>query len=231
MNNMSEFELLTLQQENKNFILAIIVAVITFLSVALIYWDYKHRKNKERAEKSIQIAEEFAKDVIAPLSLIENVFECFEINKIVSKVSFIRFTDFDIDELNELFEETDISKYQEILNNNKTIPINNNDINIKALIIDTLNRLEYMCMYISTKVADEKYIYNSLHQQFFKTLTLLYFEISLININNKDKYYTNIISVYNLWKKKYIKAEKKENRFKQKQKKLKRKLSLPSPKI
>ena len=68
---MSEFELLTLQQENKNFILAIIVAVITFLSVALIYWDYKHRKNKERAEKSIQIAEEFAKDVIAPLSLIE----------------------------------------------------------------------------------------------------------------------------------------------------------------
>ena len=46
----------------------------------------------------------------------------------------------------------------------------------------------------------------------------------LINTNNKDKYYTNIIAVFNLWKKKYIKASKKE-------KKIKKKLKPQTPKI
>lgn len=111
--------------------------------------------------------------------------------------------------------------------------LNENDPehNIRAIICDTLNNLEYMCMYIATNVADEKCIYNSLHQQFLKAIALLYFEISFTNTDNKDKYYTNIIHVYNLWKAKYIKATKKEDKYKKKQKKMKKKILLPMPKV
>lgn len=219
MNNvLSEFELLSLQQENRNFWLAVIVAIITFLSVFLIYIDYKNRKNKERAEKSIEIAKEFAQKIVAPVSLLYAYFQKFDIDKIINKVSFIQLEDFDLDELNSLYEEEDVTNYK------KAMDANDPEHDIRSIICDTLNTLEYMCMYIATNVADEKYIYNSLHQQFLKVIALLYFEISIINIDNKDKYFTNIIHAYNLWKKKYIKAMRKEKKFK-------KKLLSPNPKI
>ena len=81
-----------------------------------------------------------------------------------------------------------------------------------SLIDDVLNNLEYMCMNISSNVADSNYIYQSLHQTFFDTVSTLAIEISLRN-NGKysDKFYTNLIHVYNSWKKIYDKTTKKEN--------------------
>jgi len=207
---MTEFEILSLQQEYRNFWLSIIVAIITFLSLILVYWDYRRRKNLEKAEKSIKIAEKFAKDIITPLAIICAFFKQKGLDIIINKQNFVRFIDFDFDELNELYSKEDINNYNNIISKEDS------DGEIRNLICDTLNELEYMCMNIATKVADEKYIYNSLHQQFFKSISLLYFSISISNTDNKDKYYTNIIQVYNIWKKKYIKAEKKEKKIKDK---------------
>lgn len=222
---MSEFELLTIQQGDKNFALSVIVAVISFLSAFLVYWDYKNRKNKERAEKSIEIAKSFAQDIVDPISILFAFFEKFDIKKVIDKANFIQLEDFDIEELRNIYSENDIADYVKKMNDNDP------KHEIRTIICDTLNKLEYMCMYIATDVADEKCIYNSLHQQFLKTISLLYFEISLANTDNKDKYYTNIIHVYNLWKNKYIKIVKKEDKFKEKQKKMKKKLLLPTPKV
>lgn len=222
---MSEYEMLTIQQANKSFNLSVIVAIISFLSLAAVYYDYRHRKNKERAEKSVDIAKVFAQKIITPLSFLYAFFEKNEIDKIIKKVHFLKFEDFDIDELKSNYLSDDIQNYLKQMNNND--PENK----IRSIITDTLNILEYLSMYINTKVADEKYIYNSLHQQFLQSIWLLYFEISLVNTDNKDKYYTNIIQLYNVWKKKYIKAIKKEDKFKQKQKKMKKKLLLPNPNI
>lgn len=222
--SLTDYEKISLQQDQNNFILSIIVAAITFVSVVLIYIDYRNRKNKERAEKSIEIAKEFALEIISPLSILYAFFTAYNIDKIINKINFIQLEDFDLEELHSLYNDSDINKYQ------KLIQENDSKHKIRDLICDTLNKLEYMCMYISTNVADEKYIYNSLHQQFLKVIALLYLEISSTNINSKDKYYTNIIHVYNLWKNKYIKASKKEDAFKKKQKQKKKKL-LPSPKI
>lgn len=222
---MSEFEILTLQQSNRDFWLSLIVAIISFISAILVYLDYRSRKNKERAEKSIYVAEEFAKNILSPLSIIDVVFDKAGINKLINKISFMRFIDFDRNELNELFTINDIVNYRKLLTKF------DEDGKIDTMIIDTLNNLEYLCMYITTEVADEKYIYNSLHQQFLKAIALLYFEISLTNTDNKDKYYTNIIHVYNLWKNKYIKSVNKETKIKEKQKKLETKLLPQTPKI
>lgn len=208
--NLTDYEMLSLQQDYRNFILSIIVAVITFISVALIYKDYKDRKDKERAEKSINIAESFAKDIVKPVSFIYALFEKFGLDKLINSVNFLKFIDFDLDELNELYTSEDIKNHKKIME--EYDPENK----LRSVIYNTLNHLEYLCMNIVTEVADEKYIYNSLHQQFLKVISLLYIEISSTNIDNKNKYYTNIIQVYNMWTNKYIMSEKREKKLKKK---------------
>lgn len=227
MNNvaegLSQFEQITIQQANRDFVLNVIIAIITFLSVILIYIDYRNRKNKERAEKSINLAEVFAQSVIPKISVLFDIFERVNLMEIINKVKFINFNDFDNDEVHELYSDKDIENYKKIINENINVKIHNQDVTLGDFIVALLNELEHMSMYISTRVADEKYIYNSLHQQFIKTVSALYLPISLTNIDNKDKYYTNIIEVFNLWKNKYIKFSKRE-------KKLKGKLKPQNPK-
>lgn len=206
--NLTDYEMLSLQQEYNNFILSIIVAVITFISVLLIYLDYRNRKNKERAEKSIEIAKQFANHTLINLSLIYGEFRDLRLDRIINSVKYINFEDFDFEELNTLFPKESIEKYKTIIQNYPE------EEKLLTRITMTLNELEYMCMNISTKVADEKYIYNSLHQQFLKSISLLYISISLSNTDEKDKYYTNIIQVFNIWKDKYVKACEKEKKFK-----------------
>lgn len=225
MNTLTYFEKMSLQQADREFYLNLILAIVTFISVLLVYLDYRNRKNKERAEKSIEIAKDFALNIIDPISNLYAFFETYGIDKIIKKVSYIQYEDFDIEELNLYYEKNDIDAYK------KAIELNDPDKKNRNMICDILNTLEYMSMYISTNVANEKCIYNSLHQQFLKAVSLLYFEISFANTDDKDKYYTNIIHVYNLWKSKYIKATRKEDKFKEKQKKKKKKLFLPVPKI
>ena len=72
---MTEYELICIQQANRDFYLNCIVFIITFISVLIIYLDYRNRKRRERAEKSISIAEEFAKSIISPISYINTAFE------------------------------------------------------------------------------------------------------------------------------------------------------------
>lgn len=228
MNNtiteLSYFEQVSINQSNRDFWLNIVIAIITFLSVALVYIDYRNRKNKERAEKSINLAEEFAQSIIPKISILFSHYETIGLMSIVNKVKFIEFTDFDFDELNELYSSEDIKIYEKILSDNTIFKINDQDIDITNFITSILNELEHMCMYITTKVADEKYIYNSLHQQFFKAISTVYFSICDTNIDNKDKYYTNIIEVFNIWKNKYLKATKRE-------KQIKKKLKPQNPKV
>lgn len=228
MNNvvdgLSQFEQITIQQANREFWLNVIIALITFISAAVVYSDYKNRKRKERAEKSINIAEEFAQSIIPKISILFTHYESIKLMDIVNQVKFINFSDFDKDEMEELYSKDDIAKYIQIANSNNMFKINGKDVELGGFVTTILNELEHMCMYITTRVADEKYIYNSLHQQFFKAISTVYLNICMTNTNNKDKYYTNIIAVFNLWKKKYIKASKKE-------KKIKKKLKPQTPKI
>lgn len=84
------------------------------------------------------------------------------------------------------------------------------------LMSDVLNQLEYICMDISSKATDSSYIYQSLHQMFLRTIRTMAVDISVDNKNFSDKYYTNIIHVYNDWTTRYIKDSKIENRKKEK---------------
>lgn len=67
------------------------------------------------------------------------------------------------------------------------------------LVSSVLNELEYISMYIASQSAGSKYVYQSLHQMFLRTVKLLAPIISMQNKDYSDKYYTNIIHVYNEW--------------------------------
>lgn len=55
MNNtiteLSYFEQVSINQSNRDFWLNIVIAIITFLSVALVYIDYRNRKKKGKSRK------------------------------------------------------------------------------------------------------------------------------------------------------------------------------------
>lgn len=94
------------------------------------------------------------------------------------------------------------------------------------LIDETLNELEYVCMNISSQAAGSKFIYQSLHQIFIRTVRNLAIEISFRNKGNYcDKYYTNIIYVYNEWGSLYLKELNREK------KKMERVNKILNPKI
>lgn len=89
---------------------------------------------------------------------------------------------------------TDKEAHKLFILDNKELPFN-----FTQLITSILNDLEYISMYISSQNTHSKYIYQSMHQFFIKTIKLLGPIISIFNKDYCDKYYTNIICVYNEW--------------------------------
>lgn len=67
-------------------------------------------------------------------------------------------------------------------------------------ITETLNNLEYFSMHFAHNIADESVIYQSAHQTFIEIVELLYYNISSINDSGCKKFYTNLISLYIIWR-------------------------------
>lgn len=86
-----------------------------------------------------------------------------------------------------------------------------------ALLSNIMNNLEYFATNFNKNIANKNSIYQVIHQSFIKTVELLYAEISLSN-NDVDefKYYTNIIELYKIWKRKSTNKQKKINSTKNK---------------
>ena len=63
-----------------------------------------------------------------------------------------------------------------------------------------LNNLEVFAMHFTYDTAAEDVVYQSLHQSYLEIVQTLYYNISKINEDSPSKYYTNVISLYQLWK-------------------------------
>ena len=75
-----------------------------------------------------------------------------------------------------------------------------------------LNDLEWFSMQCRYGISDEKLLYQSLHQTFLAEVQLLYFSISILNKNSEDKFYTNIIWLFDVWKKRLAKYRRKNQK-------------------
>lgn len=81
-----------------------------------------------------------------------------------------------------------------------------------VLITDLLNKLEWFSTYFRLNVADESVVYQSLHQSYLAVVNILYFKIADLNVNNGNKYYTNIIELYIKWSDRMRKWQKKQEK-------------------
>ena len=108
------------------------------------------------------------------------------------------------------------------------------------LVQNTLNRLEFISMNISSTAAGSQFIYPSLHQMFLNSVYVLSPSIAENNYNNVDKFFINIIQVYNKWKeekekdRRYFeknrkKHDKRTKKYKEKQQKEMKKLLDKNP--
>jgi hypothetical protein len=88
------------------------------------------------------------------------------------------------------------------------------------LMTELLNELEWFSMHFTYNLADEKLVYQSLHQTFTSNVQTLYFFIGRINKIPSEKYYTNIIELYGTW---YGFVEKKQKKWNELQKRMLRK--------
>lgn len=70
---------------------------------------------------------------------------------------------------------------------------------MKSKIISILNQLEWFAMNLNSNIANEEIIYQSLHQTFITFIATFYYFICSFNNAGYNKYYTNIIELYNLW--------------------------------
>lgn len=197
---------------------------VWFTSIALIataLWSmYQYTKNKisKQQEKASEIAQDFSNTLIEKMGIISDVLmPNHEIQKMVTKIvkskKLNQFTTLEIRNILEdekCFEKCDKiihskrtqGRYNEILKERyNDIEQNRFDSYFPLLVENTLNHLEAICINISSQAAGSQFIYDSLHQSFLRTVEILSIKISSNNHNNVDKYFTNIIQVYDMWNK------------------------------
>ena len=196
--------------------------------------ELKDRFTYQKREKAVELAKYFEKlleDTLIVTLVIEKSkiskimknlkinekriilkeFNSFELKKIIPKFEKEykdkRFSDF----LKEI-KDTDLKKifmdysltYE---NQEKAIEI------IKRIMLKNMNRLEHFSMCFISDIAEEQIVYQSLHQVFLSYVEMSYILIARMNSNGgKDKYYTSIIELYKLWKKRYFDDLEKEDK-------------------
>ena len=197
---------------------------VWFASIALIataLWSmYQYTKNKisKQQEKASEIAQDFSNTLIEKMGIISDVLmPNHEVQKMVTKIvkskKLNQFTTLEI--RNILEDEKCFEKYDKIIHSKRTqkryneileeryndIEKNRFDSYFPLLVENTLNHLEAICINISSQAAGSQFIYDSLHQSFLRTIEILSIKLSSNNRNNVDKYFTNIIQVYDMWSK------------------------------
>lgn len=212
--------------------------------------EYKVKNQTEEAKESIELTKYYMDNILDDIGLIRNSYKEVGLEEIFKKINYSMISEFDIDELNDIFsvaqikeienklEKINMEVYKKIIHNTKktkeeiaaTIqsfedknlhvtdqPINIsrlNAINVKTAKNNVLNELEYFSMKFNVNIADEELVYQSLHQTYLSVVKLLYYDICNLNKKDKDKYYVNIILLYNKWSKRYAEASAREKSYK-----------------
>ncbi len=219
---------------------------------------FQYSKNKllSQQEKASNIASEFANELVEKLYVINKVLlSNNEYSELLEKINIDNLKSFTYYEITQLTKDKDIfskfnkivfsdqiqTAYEELLKSRHNAQeIELFESKFPILIQNTLNRLEFISMNISSTAAGSQFIYPSLHQMFLNTVYVLSPSIAENNYNNVDKFFINIIQVYNHWnaekekdakyfEKNRKKHEKRSKKYKEKQQKEMKKLLDKNP--
>lgn len=221
-------------------ILSNVVVIFTFIWAI---YEFIRRNRRARAEKAIELANDFEKEIIPMINSMSWLFTFLPFYNKLDKMDIDEIAFFDTEEMENLFEKEEITscidfcralevgkyKVEKIKNEegkeikrlqllNESCEKCGKEIQVTSL----LNKLEAFSMAFNHKVADESVIYQSIHQLYFSTIKTLYIRIAYCNKYEKDKYYTNIIKLFNEWKKRYDNVMKMDMKRKEKMMKFKK---------
>ncbi len=169
-----------------NFIFSFILVVVGVLGY--IYYLKVSKVNKK--ERSIELAKFYKDNILDKTGKIDKAFANLQINVYINKFNKRRHHNFDYHDLS-ILSSSDINEFM-------NAPLQDD---IKDLISDTLNYLEYFALNFVSGIADIDLIYQVLHQHYIMTIEMLSIYICIANCDEDEfKYYTNVIALYNRWK-------------------------------
>lgn len=210
--------------------------------------QYDRNTKLRQQEKASEIAQDFANNLIEKTALIsDTLMSNKEFQKMIAKIvkskKLNQFTYWEIIDI--LGDKQCFNKCEQIIRSKRTqqkytqlLETKYNETertrfnsNFSILVETTLNHIEAVCINISSKAAGSQFIYDSLHQSFLNIIEILSIKISKRNYNNVDKYFINVIDVYNMWNKQKNKDIQKFNKTQAKIDKLNHRVSLEVNKL
>lgn len=226
-------------------------SVIAFASAIIAFCAYTHQRKGLRKQNACTIADRYAEEILPRMRYIDTILELTQIKSISYK--FVGYKDFtekelnelllnagvteqefknklnavDIDMLNKAFAHSGcneyIFKYHQAFQKVANETPDELGLAVHKFILDFLNELESVAILLHYNIAEEKLIYQSLHQTLLSHMKNWYFFISDQNRNDQDRFFSNLIWLHNTWKKRKCDDEASINKilaFRAKAKKL-----------
>lgn len=176
-----------------------------------------------RSKEAIELTQFYKDNIINKISIITKVYKETKILAILDKIKIDSMKNFDVGELNSVLSQADREEIEKIrmskefenviLSHADYFDIDLNKVSeedkdmvekivinqFKVLSQQLLNNLEYFAISFNCKIAEEKIIYQSLHQTYIRIVSHMYYEISKNNKTGEQKLYTNVIDLFNIW--------------------------------
>jgi len=174
------------------YLMGLIGNLLLTISIVFAGWQFHKESQRKKVEKAVELSKFFVDEIIPGCLPIVDTYKSMDlIKEIEHNIKIENVKCFDKQELSRL-NPTFVQKWDKA---NKQLLANADGIKIGTL----LNNFEYFSMQLTSNVADEESVYQSLHQVFLLTIKLMYSLIASQNENNNNKYYTNIIKLFCIW--------------------------------
>lgn len=187
--------------ELSNVVMQIVANVFVVIGAIFAVYQYIKQKKLTRVSNAIDLAKYFATNIVDRACLVYSVFcDNKEILSIILEHSQeIRCArDFNKKEYEKIFTEEERKKYSEFIK--KRIKISGDrTIAISDIMQDAINELEHCCINFNVGLAEDKAVYQSMHQVIFNLFPCVYPWISSINESSVDLFYTNLCELFVRW--------------------------------
>lgn len=194
--------------------LEIVYYVTQIIGVVVLVWSavyakqqYESQKKHAKITESARLSKYFKEHIIVNVTILTSLFQNKLISDILSKIDLDKIELFSKQELLTFIEEEELNKIKAMLSLkigdvfSENFPYaTNKELTLSSVASRCANDLEYVCIHFNSGIAHTNTVYQSLHQAFFEIMPLLYITISSQNTNEVDKFYTNLIDVYNEWR-------------------------------
>ena len=223
-----------------NWLFSIPMPLVAMVSAAVALSAYLYQRNEKRKQKAYEVAAAYANHLIPRFRIIGYILEEIGMKEHTRKFTdMMRFDNSELNKYLQDWGKTNLDFYDLMKKIDRDIiersvakaGYNIIDywgytlisgqaqehrpdiyrIGFEKMVINFLNELESMAMLFRYNIADEKIVYQSMHQSYLGHMSNWYYFISYDNYTNECRYYDNLIWLYHKWN---CRKSKRSRRFK-----------------